>query len=169
MSVLIFLDTETTGYTGRLIEVGAIACRNGQMTDDDETFQKYCNPQCPVDFGAYRVHGLSEKFLANKPLFKDVAKDLQEFLRGKNIVIHNSSFDVGVLDREFADCGLPPMKEVAASITCSLKLARKKLFGLESHSLDNLCRHFGVAGNRTYHGALLDARLLAQVYFAMMR
>ncbi|MGU9950972.1 MAG: DNA polymerase III subunit epsilon [Gammaproteobacteria bacterium WSBS_2016_MAG_OTU1] len=169
----IFLDTETTGLEPkdghRIVEVVAIACSNRRFADE-ETFHHFCNPERDIEQEAQSVHGLTADFLADKTVFADIANDLQDFLRDGEIIIHNAEFDCAFLDSEFERCGLPPVKSIAKKITCSLKLSRQKNITLRRHRLEDLCRHFGVDDSaRTSHSALLDAKLLAQVYYAMMR
>ena len=124
----IFLDTETTGLeheTHRILEVAGIAFVDRKPMENG-TFHAYCNPQRAIDADAEKIHGMSAQFLADKPLFGDIAQGLQDFLRGADVFIHNVDFDSKFLDKEFARCNLPPLAEVARSVTCTLKLSRKK-------------------------------------------
>ena len=167
----IFLDTETTGFGAddRIIEIAALSYENYQPREDG-IFHQYCNPQCGVSPGALNVHGMDNDFLADKPLFADIADDLQAFLRGSEVIIHNASFDCRFLDSEFSRLAMPPMTAITDQVVCSLTLSRQRYPTLGGHSLTNLCRCFGIDdSDRTAHGALVDARLLAQVYFAMGR
>ena len=168
----IFLDTETTGLSPRdghrIIEVVALAYHQRRPLDDG-CFHRFCNPQRDIDADAQKVHGISTEYLADKSVFSEIAPALQDFLRGGEIIIHNAAFDCEFLDAEFSRCGLPPMKQISGRITCSLVLSRQKN-PLRRHRLEDLCRHFGVDDSaRVTHSALLDARLLAQVYYAMTR
>ena len=173
MSVKIFLDTETTGLDAekghRIIEIVAIAYENRQAISQDGIFHEFCNPQREIDVDAQKVHGLDAAFLADKPLFGDIAARLQDFLRDREIFIHNAAFDVAFLNKEFERCQLPKTEKIATNIVCTLEMSRLKN-AIRRHRLEDLCRHFNIDDSaRTTHSALLDARLLAQVYFAMAR
>jgi DNA polymerase-3 subunit epsilon len=167
----IFLDTETTGLSpesgDRLVEVGCIEMVNRRLTGNTKHF--YLNPQRKNSEDAVRVHGLTDDFLAGQPVFATVADELMEFLAGAEIVIHNAAFDVGFLNAELRRLGRPPFAECVGSITDSLLMARE-MFPGKSNSLDALCKRLEVDNsNRTLHGALLDAGLLAEVYVRMTR
>ncbi len=167
----IFLDTETTGLnpqTGdRIVEVACVEMVNRRLTDEHRHF--YLNPERSNSEDALRIHGLTDEFLAGQPLFSEVAQELVSFLEGAELIIHNAAFDVGFLDEEFKRCGLPRTQSIASAITDSLGLARE-LFPGKSNSLDALCKRLEVDNaHRTLHGALLDARLLAEVYIRMTR
>ena len=167
----IFLDTETTGLspeTGdRVIEIGCIEMLNRRLTGANKHF--YLNPERASSEGALRVHGLTDEFLADKPLFAAVADDLLAYLAGAEIVIHNAAFDVGFLNEELRRIARPPLPGQVARITDSLLMARE-MFPGKSNSLDALCKRLEVDNtNRTLHGALLDAGLLAEVYVRMTR
>lgn len=163
------LDTETTGLSveqgHRIIEVGVIELVNRRPSGN--SFHRYVNPQREVEYGAIQVHGITNEFLADKPRFADVAKDLWEWIGGDELIIHNAPFDVGFLDVEFRIAGIgKPLAEVCA-ITDTVQMARKLHPGQKA-SLDALCKRYSVDNsNRDLHGALLDARLLADVYLAM--
>ena len=163
------LDTETTGLSvelgHRIIEVGVIELVNRRPSGNH--FHRYVNPDREVEAGAISVHGITNEFLADKPRFADIAKDLWDWLGGDELIIHNAPFDVGFLDVEFRQCGIGrPLAEICA-ITDTVLMARKLHPGQKA-SLDALCRRYEVDNsNRDYHGALLDARLLADVYLAM--
>jgi DNA polymerase III subunit epsilon len=166
----IVLDTETTGLAvekdHRLVEIGCVELIERRPTG--RRFQRYLNPQRPMDPGAQEVTGLTNEFLADKPLFADVVDEFIEFIRGAELIIHNAAFDVGFIDAEFARLqrGLPPLREIA-SVTDSLAIARERFPG-QRNSLDALCKRFEVNNaHRTLHGALLDAQLLAEVYLAL--
>ena len=163
------LDTETTGLAveqgHRIIEIGCVELVNRRPTGN--TFHRYVNPDRAVDEGAVRVHGITDAFLADKPRFAEVARDLWEWFGGDELIIHNAPFDVGFLDAEFGRTGIGrPLAQVCA-ITDTVTMARKLHPGQRA-SLDALCRRYNVDNsNRELHGALLDARLLADVYLAM--
>lgn len=165
------LDTETTGLDYRLgdrvIEIGCVELVGRKLTH--KTFHQYMNPDREIDPGAQAVHGISNDFLADKPRFNDIARDFVEFIRGAELVIHNAGFDVGFLNNELALAGLPPLEEVCAGVLDTLKLAREMRPG-KKNSLDALCNEYGVDNSgRTFHGALLDAQLLAEVYLSLTR
>ena len=167
----IFLDTETTGLNAeggdRIVEIGCVEMVGRRLTGDNRHF--YLNPQRPSHPDALRVHGLSEEFLADKPLFEAVAEELMDYLAGAEIVIHNAAFDIGFLNEELKRCARPRVAEQVAQITDSLLMARERFPG-KSNSLDALCKRLEVDNsNRTLHGALLDAGLLAEVYISMTR
>jgi DNA polymerase-3 subunit epsilon len=167
----IFLDTETTGLSpeagDRVIEIGCVEMVNRRLTDNNLHF--YLNPQRSSHEDALRVHGLTDEFLADKPLFAQVVDDLLAYLKDAEIIIHNASFDIGFLNEELKRVGRPKFPTFVASVTDSLVLARE-MFPGKANSLDALCRRLEVDNtNRTLHGALLDAGLLAEVYIRMTR
>jgi DNA polymerase III subunit epsilon len=167
----IFLDTETTGLSpdsgDRIIEIGCLEMVNRRLTGNDKHF--YLNPERPSSEGALRVHGLTEEFLADKPRFVEIVDELMRYLAGAEIVIHNAAFDVGFLDAELRLAKRPPFAGHVARITDSLLMARNQFPG-KSNSLDALCKRLEVDNtHRTLHGALLDARLLGEVYVRMTR
>ena len=167
----ILLDTETTGLSARLgdrvIEIGCIELLSRSVTD--RHFHCYVNPEREIDEGATKVHGLTLEFLADKPRFADIAKDFLDFIGGAELIIHNAPFDVEFLDRELALAGLKNLSEYAPSIIDTLPMARELHPG-KRNSLDALCERYAVNNShRTLHGALLDARLLAEVYLALTR
>jgi DNA polymerase III subunit epsilon len=115
------------------------------------------------------VHGLTSDFLRDKPKFAALAKDVVEYLRGAELIIHNAAFDVGFLNKELELAGLPPLREFVAEVTDTLAMA-KAVYPGKRNSLDALCDRFGVdRSNRTFHGAKLDAQLLADVYINLTR
>jgi DNA polymerase III subunit epsilon len=167
----IFLDTETTGLSpdsgDRVIEIGCIELVNRRLTGLHKHF--YLNPERPNSEDALKIHGLTDEFLADKPLFAAVADELLEFVADAEIVIHNAAFDVGFLDKELERIGRPPFARAVGRITDTLVMARE-MFPGKSNSLDALCRRLEVDNsNRSLHGALLDAGLLAEVYIRMTR
>ena len=167
----IFLDTETTGLSpengDRVIEVGCIEMDSRRLTGRHLHF--YLNPQRKNHEDAVKIHGLTDEFLADKPLFAHIAEELIEFVRGAEIVIHNASFDVGFLNEELRRCNRPKFSTHVAAITDTLAMARDQFPG-KSNSLDALCKRLEVDNtNRTLHGALIDANLLAEVYIRLTR
>ena len=167
----IFLDTETTGLSpdsgDRIIEIGCLEMVNRRLTGNDKHF--YLNPERPSSEGALRVHGLTEEFLSDKPLFAAIADELLAYLAGAEIVIHNAAFDVGFLDAELKRLARPRFAGQVAKVTDSLLMARNQFPG-KSNSLDALCKRLDVDNTqRSLHGALLDAGLLAEVYVRMTR
>jgi DNA polymerase-3 subunit epsilon len=164
----VVLDTETTGTDpaagDRVVEIGMVELLNHIPTG--ETRQIYCNPQRPMSEGAFRVHGLSDQFLADKPVFAAVADEVAGFLGDARLVIHNAAFDIGFLNAEFARTGHPPLPMTRVADT--LALARRRHPGAPN-SLDALCARYGIDNaRRTKHGALLDAELLAEVYIELI-
>ena len=167
----IFLDTETTGLSpesgDRIIEIGGVELVNRRLTG--RTIHFYVNPERRNSIDAYKVHGLSDEFLADKPLFAQVVDELIEFVRDAEIIIHNAAFDVGFLDAELRRIGRPAFLEHGVRVTDTLSMARDTFPG-KSNSLDALCKRFEVNNTaRELHGALLDAGLLAEVYIRMTR
>jgi DNA polymerase-3 subunit epsilon len=164
----IVLDTETTGLdpaTGdRIVELGAVEIVNHMPTG--RTFHAYVNPQREVPEDAVGVHGLTAAFLADKPVFAEVAPDFAAFIGDARVVIHNAAFDIRFLNAELGWCGRPSIPWARA--LCTLELAKRRFPGA-NNTLDALCRRFGVDNsNRTKHGALLDSELLAEVYLELM-
>ena len=166
----VVLDTETTGLEPeaghRIIEIGAVEIVGRRLTG--RHFHQYLKPDRAIDEGAQAVHGLTAEFLADKPRFADIAEALQAFLGGAEVIIHNAPFDVGFLDAEWRRLSQGPENTAAfCEITDSLTLARRLHPG-QKNSLDALCRRYDVDNTeRTLHGALLDAELLADVFLAM--
>jgi DNA polymerase-3 subunit epsilon len=160
----IVFDTETTGLSplagDRVVEIGCVELWN--RVETGRTFHAYFNPERPMPSGAEAVHGLTDAFLADKPRFRDVARDLIDFLGDCPLVAHNASFDFGFLNHELNNCGHPLV--CLTRMVCTLQLARSRHPGAK-HSLDALCARFGVDRSlRVKHGALIDAQLLAQCY-----
>jgi DNA polymerase-3 subunit epsilon len=167
----IFLDTETTGLSAengdRIIEIGCVELLNRRLSGNDKHF--YLNPERPNHPDAVRIHGLTDEFLADKPKFAQIVDELIDYVADAEVVIHNAAFDVGFLDEELRRLGRPPIAHVVGRITDSLVMARE-MFPGKSNSLDALCRRLEVDNsNRTFHGALLDAGLLAEVYIRLTR
>ena len=168
MERLIVLDTETTGIRPeeghRIIEVGAVQILNREITSTE--FHKYVQPNRPVG-DSVNIHGITDKFLINKPQFNKISDDLLSFIEGATLIIHNAPFDLGFLDNELKINGISKKIEDICQIIDTLELSKKQRPGT-MHNLDALCRRFGVdTSARTRHGALLDAQILAKVYLAM--
>ena len=164
----IVLDTETTGFdpaTGhRVVEIGCIELINHMRTG--EYFHAYLNPERDMPEEAFNVHGLSEEFLSDKPLFAEVAQDFCDFIGESRLIIHNADFDMKFLNWELQAIGCPTMPRDRALDTVAM--ARKRFPG-SPVSLDALCRRFGIDNsNREKHGALLDSELLAEVYLELI-
>jgi len=167
----VVLDTETTGLSAslgdRVIEVGCIELLSRRVSDNH--FHRYVNPERKSEEGALRVHGLTDEFLADKPKFAEIATPFLDYVRGAELVIHNADFDVEFLDLELERVGLGRLQDHVAGVVDTLALARELHPG-RRNSLDALCERYAVSNaHRTLHGALLDARLLAEVYLAMTR
>ncbi len=167
----VFLDTETTGLSpdagDRVIEIGCVEMLDRRLSGRNLHF--YVNPQRPNSADALRIHGLSDEFLADKPVFAAIVDELLEYLAGAEIVIHNAGFDVGFLDMELRRVARPPLAEHVGGVVDSLAMAREAFPG-KSNSLDALCKRLEVDNsNRSLHGALLDAGLLAEVYIRLTR
>jgi|SRR5215217_3715128 len=163
----IVLDTETTGLSpadgDRLVEIGCVELIN--HIPSGKNYHVYINPQRSMPAEAFRVHGLSEEFLADKPLFKAVAADFAAFIDGARLIIHNASFDMGFLNAELGWAGLPTLTN---EVIDTVMLARKKHPGARV-SLDALCKHYGIDNSRrALHGALLDSEILAEVYLELI-
>ncbi len=160
----IIFDTETTGLDpkggDRLVEIGCIEMVNRVATG--QTFHAYFNPERSMPAEAEAVHGLSDSFLADKPLFAEKAAELLEFLADSPLVAHNAGFDFGFLNSELAHCGMDGVS--LDRMVDTVAMARTRHPGAKN-SLDALCTRYGIdRSHRTKHGALLDAELLAQVY-----
>ncbi|KZK80968.1 DNA polymerase III subunit epsilon [Pseudovibrio sp. W64] len=163
----ISFDTETTGLNpldgDRLVEIGGVELINFIPTG--RTCHLYVNPQRDMPEEAFRIHGLSAEFLSDKPLFVDVADEFLDFVGDSRLVIHNAPFDMGFINMELGRCNKPKIPNT--QVLDTLKLARRK-FPTGSVSLDALCSRYSVDNTkRVYHGALLDAELLAEVYLEM--
>jgi DNA polymerase III subunit epsilon len=163
----IVLDTETTGLDpaagDRIVEIGAVELVNGLPTG--ASWHRYINPERPMPPGAFAVHGLGDDFLRDKPVFAAVRDAFLGFIADAPLVIHNAAFDIGFLDAELGRSGAPPLGRGRA--VCTLEMARARFPGA-GNSLDALCRRFGIdLSGRDLHGALLDARLLAEVYLEL--
>ena len=167
----LILDTETTGLDPKLghrvIEIAAVEVVDRRLTGRSVHF--YVNPEREIDGGATDVHGLTWEMLRDKPRFADIAGEFIDFARGARWVIHNAPFDLAFLDAELVQLQLSLTSGIYESVIDTLALAREQFPG-KKNNLDALCERFAVANaHRTLHGALLDARLLAEVYLALTR
>ena len=166
----IVLDTETTGLEAerghRIIEIGCIELV--ERRPSGRSFHRYLNPGRASEAGAVAVHGIRDEFLLDKPRFAEIVEEWLEFIRDAELLIHNAAFDVGFLDAELALAGARYGRVADhARIVDTLELARRNYPG-QKNTLDALCRRFGIDNtHRELHGALLDARLLAEVWLAM--
>lgn len=172
MTRQIILDTETTGLEPsqghRIIEIGAVEMLNRRLTGN--RFHQYLNPEREIDAGAIEVHGITNEMLIDKPKFSDIAADFLAFVHGAELIIHNAPFDTGFINHEFLLLGetAPTLNiEAVCTVLDTLKLARTIRPG-QKNDLDSLCRHYSIDNSqRSLHGALLDAEILADVYLAM--
>ena len=167
----IVLDTETTGLSAhdgdRILEIGCVELVNRKLTGNN--LHHYINPERDSHEEALKVHGITNEFLADKPKFAHIADELLTYLKDAELIIHNAPFDVGFLDKEFERLGWPPLRQHVAGVIDTLAMAKDQYPG-KRNSLDALCDRMGIDNsNRTLHGALLDAELLADVYIAMTR
>lgn len=166
----IILDTETTGINPqeghRIIEIGCVEMFNRRLTGNN--FHVYLNPDRFIEQEAINIHGITNEFVADKQRFRDIAQQFFDYVQGAELVIHNAAFDVGFINHEFKLLAepLPPVDSVCG-ILDTLKLARDLHPG-QKNNLDALCRRYDIVNShRTFHGALLDAEILADVYLAM--
>lgn len=170
MSRQIVLDTETTGLEPkqghRIIEIGCVELVNRRLTG--RHYHQYINPEREIDEGAMAVHGITNEFVADKPVFAQIADEFKAFIAGAELVIHNAPFDVGFIDHEFAllNRGFGKTADICGVLD-TLVMARNKHPG-QKNNLDALCKRYGVDNSqRDLHGALLDAEILADVYLLM--
>jgi DNA polymerase-3 subunit epsilon len=164
----IALDTETTGFdplTGdRIVEIGCVEMLNHVSTG--RVFHRYINPERPMPAEALAVHGLTDEFLSDKPVFAEIVEEFLEFIGDARLVIHNAEFDMKFINAELARLGFQSLPMSRSFDTVAL--CKKRFPGAQA-SLDALCKRFGIDNsNRTLHGALLDAQLLAEVYLELM-
>ncbi|MFL2770745.1 MAG: DNA polymerase III subunit epsilon [Rhodospirillaceae bacterium] len=164
----IVLDTETTGLNpksgDRIVEIGCVELNNHVVTG--ESFHAYINPERDMPKQAEAIHGLSESFLADKPLFIEIADDLIAFIGTAQIIAHNAAFDIGFMNAELDSAGCQSI--ALERVIDTVQIARQKFPGAQA-SLDALCRRFNIdLSARTKHGALLDAELLARVYLELV-
>lgn len=163
----IVLDTETTGLSAaegdRIVEIGCVELNNHVPTG--KNFHAYINPLRSMPDGAFRVHGLSEEFLSDKPIFDAEADKFLEFIGNDTLIIHNAAFDMGFLNAELERSGRPQLQN---PVIDTVQVARKANPGARA-SLDALCKHFGIDNSRRdLHGALLDSEILAEVYLELL-
>lgn len=170
MSRLIVLDTETTGLDPvqghRIVEIGCVELC--ERRPSGRQLHRYINPERRIDLGAASVHGLSDEFVADKPVFAAIVDEFLDFVDGAELIIHNATFDIGFLDAELARLSVrcKTMADIC-SVTDTLAMARK-LYPGQRNTLDALCKRLGIDNSsRQLHGALLDAQLLAEVYVGM--
>ena len=164
----VVLDTETTGLDPRsghrIVEIGCVELINHMATG--KHFHKYLNPERDIPEQASVIHGLTEEFLSSQPVFADIAEEFEAFIGGSTLVIHNAEFDLGFINAEREKISQPPIAPDRAIDTISL--ARRKFPGAQAN-LDALCRRFKIDNSdRSLHGALKDARLLAEVYLELI-
>ncbi|TLX45135.1 DNA polymerase III subunit epsilon [Pseudoalteromonas phenolica] len=166
----IVLDTETTGIDPkaghRIIEIGCVELINRRLTGNN--FHVYINPQRDIEEEAIDVHGITNEFLRDKPLYHQIAQEFFDYIKGAELIIHNAPFDVGFMDNEFAllQQGYPNTHEYC-EVLDTLVMARNLHPG-QKNNLDALCRRYDIDNaKRTLHGALLDSEILADVYLAM--
>ncbi len=169
MSRQIVLDTETTGLDAksghRIIEIGCVEMEERRLTGNN--LHLYLQPDREIDPGAIAVHGITNEFLIDKPRFVHIVDELQNYLAGAELIIHNADFDVGFLEHEFSLCNQPMELTKVCKVTDTLAMARKQFPG-QRNNLDALCKRLGVNNShRTLHGALLDSEILADVYLVM--
>ena len=164
----VVLDTETTGLDPRsghrIVEIGCVELINHMATG--KHFHKYLNPERDIPEQASVIHGLTEEFLSSQPVFADIAEEFEAFIGDSTLVIHNAEFDLGFINAEREKISQPPIAPDRAIDTVSL--ARRKFPGAQAN-LDALCRRFKIDNSdRSLHGALKDARLLAEVYLELI-
>lgn len=167
----IFIDTETTGLDfklgHRIIEIAAVEMRSRRLTG--QRFHYYLNPERDIEDGALQVHGLTLDFLQDKRKFREIGRELLEFVEGAELIIHNAAFDVPFIDHELSLAQLSQLSQCCHLITDTLIMA-KELYPGKKNNLDALCERYEIDhSHRALHGALLDAQLLAEVYLAMTR
>lgn len=166
----IVLDTETTGLEPaqghRIIEIGCVEIINRRLTGSH--YHQYLQPDREIDAGAIEVHGITMEFLQDKPRFSDIVQDFLAFINGAELIIHNAAFDVGFINHELRkiDVSHPPVDSLC-TVTDTLQMARRLHPG-QRNSLDALCKRYSIDNSqRTLHGALLDAEILADVYLGI--
>lgn len=171
MTRKIILDTETTGLKPeeghRIIEIGAVELiQDGDnFTKTGKTYQVYLNPDRDIDPAAEKIHGITRDFLRDKPRFSDIIDDFIAFIKDADIVIHNESFDLKFLNSELDRCNRGKIWDHVKNSVCTLKLDKRLFPEEKKHTLDAMCERFGINNEkRVFHGALLDADLLADCY-----
>ncbi len=166
----VVLDTETTGLEPRLghriIEIGCVELINRRLTGN--SYHQYINPEREIDAGAMAVHGITNEYLLDKPVFADIAGEFMDFIKDAELVIHNAPFDVGFMDHEFNLLGSGWGKTADVSTVLDTLVMARKMFPGQKNNLDALCKRYYIDNSkRDLHGALLDAEILAEVYLAM--
>lgn len=167
----VVLDIETTGLDpasgDRIIEIAGVEILDSRVSG--KHLHIFINPERDIDLGAVAIHGVSLDMLLDKPIFSEVAKEVTDFIRGAELILHNAPFDAGFLNKELSLVGLNPIEELCPSVVDTLAIARKLRPG-QKNSISALCTAFGInATRKNLHGALLDAYLLADVYLALTR
>ena len=161
----LILDTETTGLDfekDRIIEIGIVELRENVLTQN--YFHEYINPEIDISISAQKIHGISNKFLINKPKFNNIAQKFLDYIKDDTIIIHNADFDTNFINKELQNCGLNSIKN---NVIDTIKIAKKEFPG-QTVNLDSLCKKLSVINTRQdYHGALLDATLLSKVYLKL--
>ena len=159
------LDTETTGLSienDKIIEIGIVELKENVLTQN--YFHQYINPKKNISLSAQKIHGITNDFLINKPIFSEIAQKFLDFVKDDEIIIHNAEFDINFINKELHDCGF---KDISNSIIDTVKIAKKE-FPRQTVNLDSLCRKLNIINTRqNYHGALLDATLLSKVYLKL--
>lgn len=171
MTRQIVLDTETTGLNAndgdRIVEIGCVEVIDRRITDNH--YHVYINPERDMPEEAVEIHGLTAEFLSDKPTFSEIAAGFCDFIRDAELIIHNAEFDVGFLDAELKRLKMPPIAKITPNVIDSLAMA-KQMFPGKRNNLDALCDRLEIDNSqRTLHGALLDAELLAEVYLGLTR
>ena len=161
----LILDTETTGLNfevDKIIEIGIVELKENILTQN--YFHKYINPEKDISLSAQKIHGISNDFLINKPVFSEIAQEFLDFIKDDILIIHNAEFDINFINKELQSCGF---NKINNTIIDTIKLAKKEFPG-QAVNLDSLCRKLNVNNTRqNYHGALLDATLLSKVYLKL--
>ena len=161
----LILDTETTGLnfnTDKIIEIGIVELQDNMLTQNN--FHEYINPEKDISLSAQKVHGISNEFLTDKPVFSKIAQKLLDFIKDDIIIIHNAEFDINFINKELQNCGFNKINNIVID---TIKLAKKEFPG-QAVNLDSLCRKLNVNNTRqNYHGAILDATLLSKVYLKL--
>ena len=161
----LILDTETTGLSfdiDKIIEIGIVELKENVLTQN--YFHEYVNPEKDISLSAQKVHGISNEFLINKPVFSKIAQKFLDFIKDDIIIIHNAEFDINFINKELQNCGFNKINNIVID---TIKLAKKEFPG-QAVNLDSLCRKLNINNTRqNYHGALLDATLLSKVYLKL--
>lgn len=166
----IVLDIETTGLdlekNDKIIEICCLEIKNRSITNN--IFHTYLNPNKLINQSAYNIHGISNEFLIKKPIFSEIALDFINFISNSKIIIHNAPFDLSFINKELKSSGFKNVDFYSLKIIDTLKIS-KKLFPNKRNSLDFLCKRLNINVNRVKHSALLDCKLLAEVYLTITR